>query len=352
MSSLFTSNFLLLLLFGYLIGSISPGYFFGRLVRGIDIRKYEPNKNTGATNTYYVVGPAYGIFTGIFDSLKAISVYFLAVSGFFGTISGLNPELAILVGLTAVVGHISPFYLGFRGGRGAASLLGLNIIALFFTQSYYALMLFAGSIVYAFLIVQRPEVKEMLREAPLRRFLKLTGLFLPLGYLATSRGFFVRVLSVLLIVSVVFDLLRFLFPKFDEKYLRLKILAKQKESKTLSGYSLFLLSAYLLFLFFPKEIVVLSLTFFILGDVFAPFIGSWFLPLKIIGEKTVGGFTTILILSLAIGNFLKSLTSLPITLEMILAGAFLTALLDQLSVFIDDNLLVPLGTAAILTLLI
>ncbi len=63
------SEFYLLLLFGYLIGSLSPGYFFGRLVRGIDIRNYR-NHNTGATNTYFIVGPVYGVIAGLFAKRK------------------------------------------------------------------------------------------------------------------------------------------------------------------------------------------------------------------------------------------------------------------------------------------
>lgn len=47
-------------LLGYLIGSVSPGYILGRVIKHIDIRKFG-NHNTGASNTFRVVGPVYGV---------------------------------------------------------------------------------------------------------------------------------------------------------------------------------------------------------------------------------------------------------------------------------------------------
>ena len=66
-------------LLGYVIGSISPGYIFGRLLKGIDIRNYG-NHNTGATNTSRVVGQTYGLITGVFDYLKAPLAYYLSLN--------------------------------------------------------------------------------------------------------------------------------------------------------------------------------------------------------------------------------------------------------------------------------
>jgi len=93
------SELLILLVVGYIIGSISPGHFFGRVVKGIDIRDYG-NHNTGATNAYKVVGPAYGIITAILDILKASLVFVYAVNR-------IHPDLAIAVGLMVVIGQKS-----------------------------------------------------------------------------------------------------------------------------------------------------------------------------------------------------------------------------------------------------
>lgn len=343
-------DFFILLLFGYLVGSFSPGYFFGRVFKGIDIRNYGTG-NTGATNTYYTVGKSYGVIAGFIDALKAIFVYWVSVYGLLKFIPPISPDLAIFVGLAAVFGHIYPFYLGFRGGMGVASLFGLNLIALFFTRSFYTLGLFTGMVVYFFTITRRPGVQEALREAPLRRILKLAGLVLPLTYLSFPQAWIVRITGTLLLAAVVFDFLRFVWGGLNKKYLNWRFLAKSKESKSLSGYTLFLLSALVLFAFFPKEAAIPALVFFILGDTFAPLIRKWFWPKVIMGDKTYGGAGLIFTLSFAAGLFLDSLSGLSLSLKFIAAGGVATVVFDLLSVRVDDNLLVPLGTAAVLTLL-
>ena len=341
-----------LLIFGYLIGSISPGYFWGRIIKEIDIRTFG-RFNTGATNTYYVVGPIYGVITGVIDFVKTPLVYFVAVSGTLPNLAAVNPNVAILVGLAGVLGHIFPPYLNFRGGRGVASLYGLNFIVLFLFRNFsgYSLLLFIGTVFYSILISQRLEIKDMLKEAPLRKFLKLSGLILPLSYLVVSKSLLVYILGISLVVFLVFDLLRFLLPKLNQRYLSLKMFAKQKELKQFSGYALFFLSNFLLITFFAKEIAILSLVIFIVGDVFAPF-GRVFSLKKIIDDKTWGGAATIFFMALVAGLFLKSLALPAVSLKMIAGGALAASFLDQFSFLIDDNILVPFGAAIILTLLV
>lgn len=346
------SDFLLLILFGYLIGSISPGYFLGRIIKGVDIRKYGPNKNTGATNAYHVLGKGYGIITGFIDAIKAIFVYLVGIYGFLKIIPPVNPNLAIFIGLAAVFGHIYPFYLNFKGGMGVASLIGLNFIVLFFTRSFFALGLFIGTIVYFLIMTKRPGVQEMLRQNSLRRVLKLAGLALPLSYIVLDQSLLLMFIGILLLVSIIFDLIRFISPGFNKVYLNLRFLSKEKESKTFSGYSFFLLSGFILFAFFPKEIAIASLVFFILGDVFAPLVRKWFWPKLIAGDKTLGGAILIFGLSFVAGVFLNSLTVLSLSLKFILIGAVSTAIFDLLSFWFDDNLLVPLGTATLLAIFV
>lgn len=315
------------------------------MIKGIDIRKYGPNRNTGATNTYHVVGPVWGVFAGLFDFLKAPFAYYLAVSG------GLSPDFAILIGLSAVAGHVFPFYLGFRGGRGVASLYGLLAASLFFTNSLFALTLFIGTVAYAISVSQRPEIRKLLAETKVRKFLKLAGLALPIGFLTISEIFFLNLVLALFVLSLAVDLLRFIFPAFNRRYLGLRMVAKIKEAKRFSGYTLFLLSSFLLFRFFPREIAAVSLTFFIVGDVFAPF-GQVFMAKEILRGKTWGGAFLVFILAFIAGLFLRSLASVSFPLDTVALAAFLTALLDQFSFLLDDNILAPLGTAILLTILI
>lgn len=110
---------LISILIGYGLGSIQSAYLLGRLVRNIDIREHGTG-NAGASNVTSTMGLKYGIVVGAFDIFKgALSVG--AVRALFPGI----PELAYLAGLTAVVGHLFPFYLRFRGGKGVAALVGM-----------------------------------------------------------------------------------------------------------------------------------------------------------------------------------------------------------------------------------
>lgn len=325
------------ILLGYLLGSLSPGYFFGRVIKGIDIRK-SGNKNTGAANTYHIVGPIYGIITGIFDALKASIAYFIAIQW-------LNPDIAILVGLAAVAGHIWPFYLRFRGGRGAASLFGLAIIALFYTQSWYALIFVTGAIIYG-TILNKVEF-----EAPVRKFLKLGGLIFPLGIFWFDRPTIINTAAWLFIAFFIFDIIRLLAPRFNSKYLGIKLLAKRKEKGLLSGYTLFLTGVVVVIKYFSPELAIFIMTAFIASDILAPAGKKAFLPILLIKGKTVGGALVIFTVVVIAGIFLRSLGHLPLSLNLILTGAAAMALLDQLSWIMDDNILVPIGTAVVLAFL-
>ncbi len=333
-------TFYSLIILGYLVGSLSPGYFFGSVVKGIDIRNYG-NHNTGATNTYFVIGPVYGIFAGIFDFLKTPVVYYLSLSW-------LSPDMAILVGLAGVVGHIAPSYIGFRGGKGVASLAGLCFVTLFFTQSIYALLLVIGFIVYS---IKVATVKMIL---PMRHLLKLGALIFPLGLIVISTTIVTKVVVIFLGVAVLVDVVRLTIPTLNKKYLELKTFARTKEERRLSGYSIFLFSALVVISLFPKEIAVISLTFFILSDTFAPFSKMIsFLPQQpILGHKTIAGAIVIFTISLVAGLFIQSLTSLVLPLNTLLMGALFVAILDHFSFILDDNILVPLGSAMLLNMIL
>lgn len=106
-------------LVGYALGCIQSAYLVGRLVGKLDIRVYGSG-NAGASNITSVLGLKYGAIVGLVDILKGVA----AVQVVRWTCP-TNPELAYLSGLMAVVGHMFPVYLGFRGGKGVATLAGM-----------------------------------------------------------------------------------------------------------------------------------------------------------------------------------------------------------------------------------
>lgn len=112
-------KYILAVLLGYGIGCFSSAYFLSKTLKKGDIRKYGSG-NAGTTNMLRTYGFGFGIATLLMDILKGI----LAIV--VGYLVG-GEECALLSGLFAVVGHIFPFYLGFKGGKGVATTLGVII---------------------------------------------------------------------------------------------------------------------------------------------------------------------------------------------------------------------------------
>jgi acyl-phosphate glycerol 3-phosphate acyltransferase len=328
-------------LLGYLVGSISPGYFLGQIVKRVDIRKFG-NHNTGATNTYYTVGPVYGIIAGLFDFLKSLAVYLVALKYF-----SLSPNLAILPGLVSVVGHNWPFYLKFKGGKGAASLGGLILAVIISNQSWPSLLFVAVSSFYLLRISKKLEGLWSSRKT-----LKLSALILPYGFIEISPKFFISITAILLFFFITLDIIRFANRKFNNWYIAHKTIAKEKEIRRLSGYTLFLLSTLILFVFFPKDIALVSLTFFILADLIGPIGGKLFFKKEITHDKTWGGALSIFLICIIAGIFMKSLSSISIGWDIVFVGSLVITFLDQLSFILDDNILVPIGTALMFRLLL
>ena len=101
---------------GYLLGSIIPAALIARL-RRIDLRG-SGSGNPGATNAARVMGIRIGVVVGVFDVLKGL------VPALAFTIWG-DPSLGEVAGFAAVIGHITSPWLGFRGGKGVATTIGV-----------------------------------------------------------------------------------------------------------------------------------------------------------------------------------------------------------------------------------
>jgi acyl phosphate:glycerol-3-phosphate acyltransferase len=104
---------------GYLLGSIPFGVLVARAVRGVDVRA-SGSGNIGATNVARVVGVGPGLLVLVLDASKGALAVLLARAFFPGA-----PVVQALSGLAAVLGHVFPFSLGFRGGKGVATAVGV-----------------------------------------------------------------------------------------------------------------------------------------------------------------------------------------------------------------------------------
>ena len=117
------------LLAAYLLGSIPTGFLLAKLLKGIDIREHGSG-NTGATNVFRVIGKGAGITALVIDLLKGVAAVFLMHwllgAVFDETLSGaLGSWLSVSAALCAVIGHSKSVWLGFTGGKSAATSLGV-----------------------------------------------------------------------------------------------------------------------------------------------------------------------------------------------------------------------------------
>lgn len=108
------------ILLGYLLGCSSMSYYLAKW-NGVDIRS-KGSKNLGASNAMMLMGWKAGILVGVHDIGKAALAVILANMIFPGI-----PHIGAVVGVACVWGHIFPFYLKFKGGKGFASFLGMAL---------------------------------------------------------------------------------------------------------------------------------------------------------------------------------------------------------------------------------
>lgn len=126
-----------LVLLAYLVGSIPTSYMAGRL-RGVDLREHGSG-NLGATNTYRVLGAAVALPVLLLDIAKGF-----VPAALFPTWDGVAVEgLAIAYGVAAILGHVWPVFLGFRGGKGVATGAGV-LFALAPLTTVIALLIWIG----------------------------------------------------------------------------------------------------------------------------------------------------------------------------------------------------------------
>lgn len=104
----------------YLIGSFPTAFILVQCLKGADIRTIGSG-NVGATNATRAAGPKAGAVVFLLDALKGVlAVKAVAPHWFPG-----DSTAALLCGAAAVIGHIAPVWLGFKGGKGVATALGV-----------------------------------------------------------------------------------------------------------------------------------------------------------------------------------------------------------------------------------
>lgn len=107
----------------YLLGAVPFGLVAGLALKGVDIRE-RGSRNIGATNALRVLGRPIGMAVHALDIAKGFVPSFLFARLFAGGDAAAVPALGIAYGSAAILGHVFPVYLKFRGGKGMATSLG------------------------------------------------------------------------------------------------------------------------------------------------------------------------------------------------------------------------------------
>ena len=110
----------LLVLAAYLLGSVSSAILVCRAL-GLPDPRTQGSNNPGATNVLRIGGKKAAAITLVGDSLKGVIPMVAA------HLLGMGPAVLAAVGLAAFLGHLYPVFFGFRGGKGVATALGVQI---------------------------------------------------------------------------------------------------------------------------------------------------------------------------------------------------------------------------------
>ncbi|MDN6161325.1 MAG: glycerol-3-phosphate 1-O-acyltransferase PlsY [Atopostipes sp.] len=134
---------LIQIILAYLLGSIPSGVWLGKILYNKDIRDYGSG-NTGATNTFRIIGVKAGVLALIFDVLKGLVATLIPI--YLGTT--IHP---IFIGLFAILGHVFSLYINFQGGKAVATsagvLLAIHPIYLISAVFIFLIILFVTSTV-------------------------------------------------------------------------------------------------------------------------------------------------------------------------------------------------------------
>jgi len=185
------SDIVIAIVIGYLLGSIPSAYLAGRLKKGIDIRQVG-SKNMGAMNVFYQVGPIEAVLVTLVDLGKGIGAILLMRWLLDIPLISTFDFLAGLTAVAAIMGHIFPVFLKFRGGKGAATTIGVLIflmpwaVPFLFVVFFIALLITRNSTFsYSLLLIVFPFVAGFIYvdhyDAPLALVFYSIGLGVFLG---------------------------------------------------------------------------------------------------------------------------------------------------------------------------
>lgn len=382
---------------GYLLGSISPAYILGRALKGIDIRQHGDH-NAGTVNTYRILGLWPAVITASFDLAKGL------LAMYFCWLAGGSAALVHLTGVAAIVGHVFPFYLGFRGGQGVATATAMMIYYLtnFYLKGWFpphSLILlvfcvisfsyitrkgeFVGLIILPllaiFALIFLPAVQPLIfllsliayilviniinlrRQKALssfsfkekdvigwRLYLRPLAFILVIYYIFTDRPRALTAVGAIALFFLALDLSRLILARVNLFFFqKMKNFYRTKEQKKFSSITNFLFALFLTILIFEKNIAIFASSFLTFGDFFAKIFGLRFGRHRVF-NKTVEGslahFNACLISGYILNHYLA------LSFPVYLAGAAAASIFELLPLGVDDNFSVSVLSASVMSL--
>jgi len=390
-------SIILSLVAGYFLGSISPAYVLGRLLKGIDIRQHGDH-NAGTVNTYKVLGLWPAVITATFDLAKGLLGMYLC------WLAGGSPLAVHSAGLAAIAGHVFPFYLGFRGGQGVAIATAMLIYYLttFYLKGWFppdSLVLLAFSVICFSYITGKGEfvglvvlpllaifgiiflpyllslffllsiiayilvinIINLSREKALsylslkekdiiiwRLYLRPLAFILVIYYIFSDRPKALTAIGGITLFFLVLDLARLVSSSVNFFFFqKIKNFYRTKEHTKFSSITIFLFALFLTILIFEKNIAVLAAAFLTFGDFSSKIFGLRFGRLCIF-NKTLEGSLANFNACLISGYILAHYLSMPH--PVYLTGAAAASLFELLPLGVDDNFSVSLLSASVMSL--
>jgi acyl phosphate:glycerol-3-phosphate acyltransferase len=205
---------LLLVLASYLAGSVPFGLLLGRAVQGIDLRQHGSG-NIGATNAGRVLGKKWGLICLALDAMKGLLPVALLPRILFDAADPSLPHLTVLTGVATIVGHMFSCWLGFRGGKGVATSLG--VVAML---SPWGMLTAASTFLGSFLIWRIVSLSSMLAAVGFAIHELATLKPTPFSATSWSQGLFAIAVPLLIIIQHRSNLRRLLRgeePRFSTK---------------------------------------------------------------------------------------------------------------------------------------
>lgn len=386
---------ILSIIIAYLLGAILPAFLFGKL-KGIDVRE-EGTKNPGTANAFRVLGLPYAILTALYDTLKGLLAILIAFS------LGVSPIIMQICGVVAILGHVFPFYLKFRGGEGNATATGLLlyylvnylkvsleifyvliillILVIIFTYisragtllpvllfpllGYSVFVTYPTSIFNLFFVIILAHIAiigmyKVITEKKLvitdesltsnwwRIAIRPVALLFLVFYFVFSDVVAIMLIGIVCLCFIALDVSRFISKQTQELLtVKVKSIFRKGEEKKFSSMTIFLISVFIVILIFEIKIAIATLVFLTFGDMYSKIFGVTYGRHKIFEHKTIEGTLAYIGSVITCGYFIYSITG--ISLPVLMIGGIAATFSEFFPLGMNDNFTVPIISGATMT---